>query len=212
MKKHPIITSVYVLLSLALISVPIIFVTSDISVDYEEIYYIISALVVFSTLFTAYKGFIQAQIKGVSQYIFYISAMPLIIIPGFLYQYLFCVGKFCKIPSFFGFIMALSLSLGFLVIYFFGKLLAKKEYLCTFLKFLYILIALLLIIEVPLYIATFFYDYYSFDWYVFNTGDYLFGEVSLPADFIDIAMIVIPALIFALYPLKIADAEYEDKE
>lgn len=215
MKKHPIITSVYVLLGLVLICLVAVQISStytkiDTLGSIDNMQLIIDGIAFVFTMAIFTIGLLQAKIKGVGQYSFYLASILLLPTPSLWYHATHCHEKFCGIFDFIFGVAFVSLSFGVITVYYLGKFLAGRGYLNTFLKYLYLLIFVLLLIEIPLYIAYTAFDY-SFIGYTFNTGDYLFGEVNLPNDFTSIAMIVIPALIFAIYPLKIAEAEYEDK-
>lgn len=211
MKNHPIITAVYILISFGFvwISASLYSQFPDMG-DFKNTYIAIISVTTLFVISISTIGLIQAKTKGVAQYAFYLAVIPVIFIPSFLYHSAFCQGKWCNMLDYFVVMILAVLAVSIVVIYYLGKFLSKRGYLNTFLKYAYILTIVLLAIEIPLYIAVTVFEY-TFIGYTFNTGGYLFDEVSLPNDFMDIAMIVIPALIFAIYPLKIAEAEYMDK-
>ncbi len=222
MKNHPIITAVYILISLALVSLALYLVfwyspynpdnsqQGDTDAVLNNMYFALYSFTVLIMIATLTAGFLQARIKGVAQYVFYFVLTMLLPIPTMLYHMTHCNGKFCGAGDFVASSFLTGFSVGTIIVYYLGRFLAKKGFLHRFLKCLYILIGILLCVEIPLYLASAVFDY-TFINYTFSTGDYLFGEVSLPHDFIDIAMVVIPALLFALYSLKIAEAEHADK-
>lgn len=218
MKNHPIIKAVYVLLGLVLICLVAVQISSTYtkintlgSIDNMQLIIDVLALIFTAAIFTI--GLLQAKVKGVGQYSFYLASIFLLPIPSLWYHTSHCHEKFCGIFDFFISVAFVSLSLGIIAVYYLGKFLVKRGYLSKFIKFLYILTFGLFVIVASFYMATEFFrfDYTIFDdtfrsW--FNLSDWLSSYID---SFMTIATVAIPALIFAIYPLKIAEAEYKDK-